>query len=179
MVQRSEQGAVLMRCPKTCFTVVSQRQWALVAFGMSVLALALAYVAEFGFGLHPCEMCYWQRIPFAVVIILSLIAWFVPAVTRIMLWLCALAYAVGTGLAVFHAGVEWKWWEGPTACSAGFTPDMTPAELLAHIQQAARVSCADAAIRVLGLSMAGWNALYSLGCTSVLAGALLCKRNEA
>lgn len=152
----------------TCLHRIAPRQWALVAFAMAVLALAAAYVAEYGFGLRPCEMCYWQRIPFAVVMVLSLLAWKVQKITRPLLWLCALAFAASAGLAVFHAGVEWKWWQGPGACSAGFTADMTPEEILRHIQQAASVSCTDAAIRVLGLSMAGWNALYSLGCMAVL-----------
>ena len=152
----------------TCLKRITPRQWALVAFAMAVLALAIAYIAEYGFGLYPCEMCYWQRIPFAAVVVLSLLAWFIPKLTRPLLWLCVLAFAASAGLAGFHAGVEWGWWQGPGACSVGFSSGMTPEEVLRQIQQAASVSCTDAAIRVFGLSMAGWNALYSLGCVIVL-----------
>lgn len=153
---------------RTCLRCFSPRHLGLAAFGMAALALVIAYVAEYGFGLRPCEMCYWQRIPFAVALVLGLVAWLLPAISRPLVWLCVLTFAASTGLAVFHAGVEWEWWQGPGGCAVNFTPDMTPEEVLRHIRQAASVSCTDAAVRVLGLSMAGWNALYSLGCTVVL-----------
>lgn len=144
-------------------------RWVLAAFGLSVLALGAAYGSELFFGLRPCEMCYWQRVPYGAVIAFTLLALFLrkPAIQRVVLVLCAVAFAIGAGLAVFHAGVEWRWWEGPSACSGGIDGTMTAAELLAQIQDAAIVSCSDAAVRVLGLSMAGWNALYSLACLAI------------
>ncbi|MCH2546443.1 MAG: disulfide bond formation protein B [Alphaproteobacteria bacterium] len=148
------------------------RYTGLMAFIMAVAALALAYIAEYGFGLRPCEMCFWQRIPFAVVILLALLAWFVPKMARPLVWLCAATFFVGAGLGAFHAGVEWQWWEGPSSCSSGINPNMTAAEILKQIQQAASVSCVEPAIRVLGLSMAGWNALYSFACAVIVALAL-------
>lgn len=147
----------------------SLRFWALGVLGVAVLALGLAYLSQYGFGLRPCEMCYWQRIPFAVLLVLAPLACFCPKLAPALLKLSVLVLLVSAGLGAFHAGVEWQWWEGPSACSGGFRADMTPAEILAQIQQAAVVNCKEAAIRVLGLSMAGWNALYSLGCALLLA----------
>lgn len=151
---------------------LTHRQSALLAFALAVAALGTAYIAEFGFGLHPCEMCYWQRVPFGVIVVLALLAWFVPKIARPMLWLCTLGFAVSMALGAFHAGVEWEWWEGPGACSSGIQPGMSPAEILAHIKAAASVSCTAAAVRVLGISMAGWNAIYSLGCVVLMLLAL-------
>lgn len=149
----------------------SLRCWALFAFAVSVVALGLAYVSEYFFGLHPCTMCYWQRVPYGVVIVLALAAYFLraPKVQAGLLWLSVLLFAGGALLAAFHAGVEWRWWEGPTTCSGGVDGNLNPDELLARIMNAPAVSCTDAAIRVLGLSMAGWNALYSAGTALVLA----------
>lgn len=150
------------------------RFWALSAFAVSALALALAYISQYGFGLHPCEMCLWQRLPYAVVMALALMAFSLRM--RLLLWLCVLALAVGAGLGGFHAGVEWRWWAGPSACGGTLVGSLTPEQILEHIRGAAAVSCEEAALRVWGLSMAGWNALYSAGCAVVLAAGLrICK----
>lgn len=156
------------------------RCWALGAFGMSVAALAVAYISEFGFGLHPCQMCYWQRVPYGVVLALALLAWFLPypRFRLAALWLAVAALLIAAGLGAFHAGVEWQWWEGPTTCGGALDTSGSAAEILARLQAAATVSCSEAAVRVLGLSMAGWNALYAAGCALVLAIGLATRRKE-
>lgn len=142
----------------------------------SVAALAVAYVSQYGFDMHPCTMCYWQRIPYAGVIVLGVLAFVLrhkkSAFPKFLLWLSVLALFVGAGIAAFHAGVEWRWWEGPSTCSGGLDGALSLEELRAQIMGAPTVSCQDAAIRVLGLSMAGWNAIYSFFAALVLLGLL-------
>lgn len=144
----------------------------LFAVLVGVVALGAAYGSEYIGGLHPCQMCYWQRIPYAVVIVLGIIAFFLRGkrggAYPLLLWLCWLAVVVGMGLGAFHAGVEYGWWEGPTACSGGIDANLSMEELRAKIMGAPTVSCKDAAIRVLTLSMAGWNALYALCSATIL-----------
>ncbi|MFN3399573.1 MAG: disulfide bond formation protein B, partial [Ferrovibrio sp.] len=77
-----------------------------------------------------------------------------------LLALAALSFAITGGIGVFHAGVEWKWWQGLTSCGSSSTATSLE-DLRAQIMAAPVVRCDDAAIRVLGLSMAGWNALWS------------------
>lgn len=143
----------------------------LFAFFVAVAALGVAYASEVFYGLHPCHMCIWQRIPYAVIIVLALLAFFVRGRAKIfwklLLWLCVLALLVNVGLSVFHAGVEWKWWEGPATCTGGFD-GLSAEDILAKIQGAPTVSCGEAAIRILGLSMAGWNAIYAAGAAIAL-----------
>jgi disulfide bond formation protein DsbB len=122
--------------------------------------LALVLVAQYGFGLPPCEMCHWQRWPYIVALGFGLGAVLLPRWRAQLLSLAALCFAVTGGIGVFHAGVEWKWWQGLTSC--GSTSTATSLEdLRAQIMAAPVVRCDDAAIRVLGLSMAGWNALWA------------------
>ena len=66
----------------------------------------------------------------------------------------------GAGLAVFHSGVEWGFWQGPASCapSIGVT---SAADMLSQLENTHAPSCTDAALRILGLSFAGWNALVS------------------
>lgn len=155
---------------------MTKRKLALAVLGLSAAALALAYVAEYGFGFRPCEMCYWQRIPFAVLVALSLAAYFLPRFGWPLLWLCVAVFAVSAGLGVFHAGVEWRWWAGAGECSAKIGPGMRMEDILRQIHGAPAVSCTDPALRIFGLSMAGWNALYSAGCALALGLALLCRK---
>ncbi|QDO97933.1 disulfide bond formation protein B [Ferrovibrio terrae] len=122
--------------------------------------LALVLIAQYGFGLPPCEMCHWQRWPYIAALIFGLGALVLPRWRVQLLGLAALSFAITGGIGVFHAGVEWKWWQGLTSC--GGTSTATSLEdLRAQIMAAPVVRCDEAAIRVLGLSMAGWNALWA------------------
>lgn len=122
--------------------------------------LALVLIAQYGFGLPPCEMCHWQRWPHIAALVFGLGALLLPRWRAQLLGLAALSFAITGGIGVFHAGVEWKWWQGLTSCSSTTTASSLDA-LRAQLMAAPVVRCDEAAIRVLGLSMAGWNALWS------------------
>ena len=90
--------------------------------------------------------------------------------TRVISALLALAFLWGAGLAAYHAGVEWKWWPGPAACSGGATH--VDAAALTALLNGAKMSisaCDKAPFVFVGLSMAGWNAILSLGLAALSA----------
>lgn len=122
--------------------------------------LALVLVAQYGFGLPPCEMCHWQRWPYIAALIFGLGAVLLPRWRVALLTLAALSFVITGGIGVFHAGVEWKWWQGFTSCTSTTTATSLE-DLRAQIMAAPVVRCDEAAIRVLGLSMAGWNVLWA------------------
>jgi disulfide bond formation protein DsbB len=68
-----------------------------------------------------------------------------------------------TGLSAFHAGVEWKWWPGPTDCSGPIDKFGSTANLLNQLQRISLVRCDEAAWRLFGLSMAGYDFFVSFG----------------
>lgn len=123
------------------------------------LALLLG---AFGFqmmGYAPCKMCLWQRWPHAAAILIGIIAFFVPRAG--LLYLGALA-ALTTGLiGVYHAGVEMKWWQGPTTCTSGDISNLSTDELMTQIMNAPVIRCDEIAWQFMGISMAGWNAVLS------------------
>ena len=89
---------------------------------------------------------------------------------RAALIILSLIFLYGAGLATYHAGAEWKWWPGPTTCAGG-GGSVTAASLFALLN-GARVQpprCDEAAWVWLGLSMAGWNVLASLGLAGLSA----------
>lgn len=132
--------------------------------GASIAALAGALISQFGFGLHPCKLCLYQRVPYGVVIALitGLLFYKDIARPRFAFAVIGAIFAAGAVIAFYHAGVEYKWWEGTGGCTGSGTPDSIDA-LRAMIQEAAMVRCDEPAFMFLGLSMAGWNVLYSLG----------------
>lgn len=126
---------------------------------------ALLLLAAFGFqalGYAPCKMCLWQRWPHAAAIVIGLAFYTLGA--RMLAWLGALAAGITSGIGFYHAGVEQGWWEGPSSCSgagpalSGLSGD----ELLSTENVAPIVMCDEIAWSLAGISMAGWNAIFSL-----------------
>jgi disulfide bond formation protein DsbB len=134
----------------------------LVPAGLLGGALGSQYLG----GLHPCEMCHWQRWPHAAAVLLAGAAFFLPSHARLLTALAALAIAVSGAIGVFHAGVEMGWWEGLTRCTAG------GAISLDDLMKVPLVRCDQVQWSLLGISMAGWNAIISLGSAAVIAALL-------
>jgi len=161
MVQEAMRAQVLHRWPL----------WALIA---SALMLAAAHAFQTFGHLAPCMLCLRQREVYWAALVLAaagVALGFTPwrgAAVRIVCGLLALAFLWGAGLALYHAGAEWKWWPGPASCSAAAVH--VSAADLAAVLKGGRMSapaCDTAPWVFLGLSTAGWNALISLA----LAGA--------
>ncbi|AKH43377.1 Disulfide bond formation protein B [Croceibacterium atlanticum] len=135
-----------------------------LALGIPAALLAGAYISEYVFGLYPCEMCWWQRYPHFAAIGLALLSFFAPP-RGFWLALAATAIMVSGFVGVFHAGVEYGWWEGITSCSR--VASLDGGDPLAAIMDAPLVRCDEVQWSLLGISLAGWNALISV--TSGLA----------
>jgi disulfide bond formation protein DsbB len=129
-----------------------------LALGVPAVLIAGAYAGEYGFGLAPCELCWWQRYGHFAALALALLSTIVPP-PRAWLSLAALAIMVSGLIGAFHAGVEYGWWPGLTACTA--PPGVAGGDPLEAIMNAPLVRCDQAPWRLLGVSLAGWNALIS------------------
>ena len=140
---------------------------AVARFIALLLPLALlggAFGSQYLGGLHPCEMCYWQRWPHGAAIVLAALSFTAPAATsrsRTLTLLAAAAIAISGVIGVYHAGVEAKIFEGFTTCTANVGGG-TMADVLKQITHAPLVRCDQVQFRFLGISMAGWNAILSL-----------------
>jgi disulfide bond formation protein DsbB len=138
----------------------------LIALLLPLGLLGGALGSQYLGGLHPCEMCYWQRWPHGAAIVLAALAFTASAESsrsRALTLLAALAIAVSGAIGVYHAGVELGIFEGLTACTA------TGAVTLQDILATPLVRCDQVQWAFLGISMAGWNAILSLGGAAVIA----------
>lgn len=133
----------------------------ILAFGGSALLLAGAFAFQHIGGLAPCAMCLWQRWPHAAAVLIGLLALVLPGAALPLLG--ALAAAVTSGLGIYHTGVERDWWEGPASCTSSGPGlgGLSGSDLLSVDAAPALVLCDEVAWQMLGLSMAGWNALWS------------------
>jgi disulfide bond formation protein DsbB len=137
----------------------------LIALLLPLGLLGGALGSQYLGGLHPCEMCYWQRWPHGAAIALAALAFTAPADaqrSRMLTLLAAAAIGVSGAIGVYHAGVEAGIFEGITTCTA-LPAGGSTADLLKQITQAPLVRCDQVQWSFLGISMAGWNAILSLG----------------
>jgi disulfide bond formation protein DsbB len=132
-----------------------------LAIGLVALAVIIgAWIFEAA-GYLPCELCLLQRWAYYIGVPVALaLALFNPPWLKNALWILALLWAGSAIFGIYHSGVEWGFWQGPTTCSGG--GGLGNGEGLPDLTKPA-VMCNEAAIRILGLSLAGWNAVISAG----------------
>lgn len=142
---------------------MDERQLSLLA-GAGSAALLIAALGFQAVGYAPCELCILQRWPHVAAIAVAVLVWWTGRV-RALAVLGMIAAGIAMGLAIYHTGVEWKLWAGPSHCSGtiGNLATMSPQDLMTRLQNAPVVRCDEVAWRFLGLSMAAWNAIFSAG----------------
>lgn len=142
-------------------------------------ALSAAYIAQYGFGLEPCVLCLYQRIPYAVLAILGFAGLRWPGAVLPAFQLAVGVFAASAVLAFYHVGVEQHWWTSATGCTGGtLGATIDTADLLQSLDSKPPKPCDAVDWTVLGVSMAGWNVVFSiLGAGACLAALRRLKEN--
>ena len=133
-----------------------------LALGVPAALLAGALGSQYLGGLHPCEMCHWQRWPHYAAVALALIAYLMRGSAnrgRSFVWLAALAILTSGLIGAYHAGVELGIFEGFTQCTS--TAGGSTQDILKDIMATPFIRCDQVQFEFLGISMAGWNAILS------------------
>jgi disulfide bond formation protein DsbB len=153
---------------------LSPAQIALFVGAVSAVVVIGALGFQYIGGYPPCEMCMWQRYPHLAAIVVGLGGGLLLAsgilprnLAAVIAGLAIAAIAISGAIGVYHAGVEWHFWSGPSACTGPAFQLTGKLDLNAHV-----VSCDHAAWRLFGISMAGYNAVISLGAAVIAALAL-------
>lgn len=128
-----------------------------LALATPAALLGGAYISQYGFGLYPCQMCWWQRYAHFVALLAAILA-FVSPRAWLLTGLAGLAILTSGMIGLFHAGVEYGWWQGLTACTANAATGGDP---LQAILNAPLVRCDVAPWTLFGVSLAGFNFLFS------------------
>ena len=134
----------------------------ILAMAGSLAVLGGAFAFQYIGGLAPCHLCLLQRWPHGAAVAIGLLALAIPG--RLLPLAGAAAALTTAGIGIYHTGVERLWWAGPTSCSAGSIAGLDVKDLLdPSIVVAPVVRCDEVAWQMLGLSMASWNVVVSLG----------------
>src|SRR5665213_160645 len=161
----------------TDYLALARREPQLTAAGAVTVIGALTicgfFFFQYGMGLAPCPLCLEQRTAYYVCVPLAALLWLgvnPGAANKVMIAGFAVIAAFmlwNSGLGVYHAGVEWKFWPGPQDCSGPIDKFGAARDALKSLQHMSLVRCDEAAIRILGLSLSGWNVLVSMGLACV------------
>jgi disulfide bond formation protein DsbB len=144
---------------------------ALAILAIAVSSIAGAFVFE-ALGYAPCELCVKERLPYYAAIPVAGIAVSAAArnsktFLRAAFLILALIFAASGIFGAYHAGIEWGFWPGPKECSGALDRARTNEEFLAQLQNLKLMRCDAPALRILSLSLAGWNAAISAGLTAL------------
>jgi disulfide bond formation protein DsbB len=158
---------------------------ALVIFVGSSATILGAWYFQYVLGLAPCPLCLEERLPYHIVIPLSLLMAIAAvvqaprALIKVGFAAILIAMVCSAALGAYHAGVEWRWWPGPTECTGPLTDFKAGGPLLDQLRSVHVVRCDEAAWRFLGLSLAGYNVLISLVLAAAAAFGLVVRSETA
>ena len=128
----------------------------------SSLVLIFAFTIEYQLGHKPCKLCIYQRIPYFLSILLIIKMLFIKKYVRVTLLILFLVFAISSALAFYHFGIEQGFFSESLACTTGdLSKTLSKEELLLQLKQNS-ISCKDVSFRILGLSLAAINTIFSL-----------------
>ena len=155
------------------FRSVDLRLLLMLILAISLGALVMALIGQYAFGLEPCILCLYERVPWAAaaaVAAIGLLGW---AGRLLPVALCAAVFAAGAALAFYHVGVEEHWWASITGCAGGPVSGITLDDLSsAALARSSLKPCDRVDWRVFGLSLAALNAIASMLASLACVGAL-------
>ncbi|MET0432326.1 MAG: disulfide bond formation protein B [Hyphomicrobium sp.] len=142
------------------------------AIATILTALGFQYIG----GYVPCMLCLMERWAYYAGIPLLFVALVLTAggyrgLAAALFLVVALAFLANSGLGIYHAGAEWKFWPGPATCGGGESLTTSAGNLLNDLQHTKVIKCDEASLRFLGISFAGWNVVASIALTLVSLGA--------
>lgn len=157
--------------------VPTSRSIAYQSGSFALFLAAASILGAWGFeyaGYLPCPLCLEQRWAYyaGIPALFAALALVSGGSNRAATWLfalAALAFLANAGLGTYHAGAEWKFWPGPSECTGAQTLSNTAGDLMKQLETVKVIRCDEPAIRIFGLSLAGWNVITSL---LIFAGAL-------
>ena len=126
------------------------------------LVLVSAFIIEHRLGHEPCKLCLYERIPYFLSMLLIIKMFFIKKYARVTLLILFLIFISSAALAFYHFGIEEGFFNESLACTTGdLSKTLSKEELLELLKQHS-ISCKDVSFRILGLSLAAINTIFSL-----------------
>jgi len=134
----------------------------IIIFAVISLAIISALIIQYWLGHEPCKLCLYQRIPYFLAILLIVKMFFFKKYEKITLLILTLIFISSAALAFYHFGIEQGFFSESLACTApDLSKTLSKEQLLEQLKQN-NISCKDVSFRILGLSLAAINTIFSL-----------------
>ena len=133
----------------------------IIIFAIISLAIISALIIQYWLGHEPCKLCLYERIPYFLAILLIIKILFYKKYAKIILLILSLVFASSTALAFYHFGIEQGFFSESLTCKAEDLSKILSKELLLEQLEQKGVSCKDVSFKILGLSLAAINTIFS------------------
>ena len=134
----------------------------IVILAIISLTIISALIIQYWLGHDPCKLCLYERIPYFLSMLLIIKIIFIKKYDRVILLILFLVFMSSTTLAFYHFGIEQGFFSESLACTTGdLSKTLSKEELLEQLKQNS-ISCKDVSFRILGLSLAAINTIFSL-----------------
>ena len=158
----SNSGSYLLFASKIKMTKQINKKFIFSILVFTSLVLVSAFIIEHQLGHKPCKLCLYERIPYFLSILLIIKMLFIKKYERFTLLILFLVFISSTVLAFYHFGIEQGFFSESLVCTTGDLPKtFSKEELLQQLKQN-NISCKDVSVRILGLSLAAVNTIFSL-----------------
>mgnify|MGYP001324821492 CR=1 FL=1 len=152
-----------------------------IIFG-SVIILGIALIAQYSFGLEPCALCIYQRIPYGINLILAIVTLLLSNNSSkfIALLLCAIIFIAGSGIALHHVGVEQKWWQSSVGCHGEFAKIKDIDALWQGLLAPSVNVCSEVAWAIFDVSASIYNFILSIimACFTLIGCVFIYRRDK-
>ena len=133
----------------------------IVILAIISLTTISALIIQYWLGYEPCKLCLYERIPYFLSMLLIIKIFFIKKYEKITLLILFLVFISSTALAFYHFGIEQGFFSESLACTTGdLSKTLSKEELLQQLKQNG-ISCKDVSFRMLGLSLAAINTIFS------------------
>ena len=133
----------------------------IVIFAVISLTIMSALIIQYWLGHEPCKLCLYERIPYFLSILLIIKILFFKKYEKITLLILSLIFAGSTALAFYHFGIEQGLFNESLACTTGDLSETLSKEQLMEQLRQNNISCKNASFKILGLSLATINTIFS------------------
>jgi len=134
----------------------------IVILAIISLMIISALIIQYWLGHEPCKLCLYQRIPYFLSMLLIIKILFIKKYEKITLLILFLVFMSSATLAFYHFGIEQGFFNESLVCSVGdLSKTLSKEELLQQLKQNS-ITCKDVSFRILGLSLAAINTIFSL-----------------
>ena len=134
----------------------------IVILAIISLTIISTLIIQYWLEHEPCKLCLYERIPYFLSILLIIKILFIKKYEKITLLIISLVFISGTILAFYHFGIEQGFFSESFVCeSQNLSETLSKEQLLEQLKQNS-ISCKDASFKILGLSLAAINTIFSL-----------------